>query len=69
MLRKGMLNFECDATIDRGTRSKEGLQGPGAAVTIFRPDRTVLGISTDYPYIKVLEPDAFSRHLNGTRKS
>lgn len=69
MLRKGMLNFECDATIDRGTRRKEGLQGHGAAVTIFRPDKTVLGISTDYPYVKVFKPEAFSRHLNGDRKS
>jgi len=69
MLRKGMLNFECDASIDRGTRKNEGLKGPGAAVTIFRPDRTVLGISTDYPYVKVFEPKAFSRHLKGARKS
>jgi UDP-2,3-diacylglucosamine pyrophosphatase LpxH len=69
MLRKGMLNFECDATIDAGTRRKEGLQGPGAAVTIFRPDKTVLGISTDYPYVKVFDPKAFSRHLKGARKS
>lgn len=69
MLRKGMLNFECDATMDRDTRRKEGLQGPGAAVTIFRPDKTVLGISTDYPYVKIFEPEAFSQHLKGARKS
>lgn len=56
MLRKGMVNFECDATIDRHTRQKEGLQGEGAAVTIFHPDRLVMGISTDYPRIKVFDP-------------
>jgi hypothetical protein len=61
MLRKGLLNFECDATIDRNTRRKEGLKGQGAAVTIFQPDRAVLGISTDYPYIKIFQPAALLR--------
>ncbi len=56
MLRKGMVNFECDATIDRNTRRKEGLTGCGAAVTIFHPDKLVMGISTDYPFIKVFDP-------------
>ncbi|MCU7906880.1 MAG: metallophosphoesterase [Candidatus Thiodiazotropha sp. (ex Epidulcina cf. delphinae)] len=56
MLRKGMVNFECDATIDRHTRIKEGLAGGGAAVTIFHPDRLVMGVSTDYPCIKVFDP-------------
>ena len=56
MLRKGMVNFECDATIDRHSREKEGLKGEGAAVTIFHPDRLVLGVSTDYPSIKVFDP-------------
>jgi hypothetical protein len=56
MLRKGMVNFECDTTLDRNTRAKEGLAGAGAAVTIFRPEGVVLGISSDYPYIKVFEP-------------
>jgi hypothetical protein len=61
MLRKGLLNFECDATIDRNTRRKEDLKGQGAAVTIFHPDRFVLGISTDYPYIKIFQPEALLR--------
>ncbi len=56
MLRKGMVNFECDASVDLNTRSRENLGGNGAAVTIFRPEGVVLGISTDYPYIKVFEP-------------
>ena len=56
MLRKGMVNFECDATIDRHSREKEGLQGEGAAVTIFHPDQLVMGVSTDYPNIKVFDP-------------
>lgn len=61
MLRKGMVNFECDATIDRHSRRKEGLAGEGAAVTIFHPDRLVMGISTDYPRIKVFDPTRFDK--------
>ncbi|MEJ2395372.1 MAG: metallophosphoesterase, partial [Candidatus Thiodiazotropha sp.] len=61
MLRKGIVNFECDATIDRHSREKEGLQGEGAAVTIFHPDRLVMGISTDYPRIKVFDPNSFEK--------
>jgi hypothetical protein len=59
MLRKGMINFECDATIDRNSREKERLNGEGAAVTIFHPDRLILGVSTDHPYIKVFDPHLF----------
>ena len=59
-LRKGIVNFECDATLDRNTRAKEGLEGQGAAVTIFRPEGLVMGISSDYPYIKVFEPALLS---------
>jgi hypothetical protein len=54
--RNGLLNFECDASVDRNTRRLEGLKLEGAAVTVFRPDGAVLGISTDYPYVKVFDP-------------
>jgi len=61
MLRNGIVNFECDTTLDdRNSRKKEGLKGPGAAVTIFRPEGLVMGVSTDYPHIKVFEPAAIS---------
>jgi hypothetical protein len=60
MLRKGMIHFECDATIDRNTRAKEGLKGKGAAVTIFHPKRLVMGVSTDYPQIKVFDQKVFT---------
>ena len=56
MLRNGIVNFECDTTLDRNSRKKEGLEGQGAAVTIFRPEGLVMGVSTDYPHIKVFEP-------------
>ena len=56
-IRKSIINFECDVTLDRHSRHKEGLQGKGAGVTIIRPDRKIIGISTDYPYAKVFDPD------------
>jgi len=52
VMREGILNFECDCSVDANTRRIEGFEGPGAAVTIFRPDGYVLGISADYEYIK-----------------
>jgi calcineurin-like phosphoesterase family protein len=56
MLRQGMVNFECDASVDRHTRKKENISDQhGAAVTIFQPTGRVLGISTDYPYIKLFQ--------------
>lgn len=56
-LREGILNFECDASLDYRTRQKEGLTGRGAAATLIKKDRSVLGVSVDYPYIKVFAPD------------
>lgn len=56
MLRRGLINFECDSTIDQHSRHKEGLTGSGAAVTVVHPDGYILGISTDFPYAKAFEP-------------
>jgi hypothetical protein len=56
MLRKGMINFECDTTLDRNSRKKEGLKGIGAAATVFTRQHQVLGISTDYPAVKLFDP-------------
>lgn len=63
MLRRGIINFECDITLDRGTRRSEGLTGLGAGVTIIHPDGRVVGISSDYPYAKVFEPAATLKAL------
>ena len=57
VVREGMLNFECDASVDCNTRKISGLAGPGAATVVFEPDGRVKGISTDYPFIKVFKPD------------
>jgi len=50
--REGMLNIECDASVDSNTRRIEGLEGCGGACTLFLPEGQMLGISTDYPYVK-----------------
>lgn len=55
LLRNGLLNFECDASVDRNTRLLEGLEGTGGAAVVIRPDGTLVGVSTDYPYVKVME--------------
>ena len=56
MLRKGMVNFQCDPTMDRNTRKKEGLKGQAAAATIFLPQGSAIGVSSDYPFIKLFAP-------------
>lgn len=55
-IRAGMLNFECDASVDCNTRIVEGLHGPGGAAVIFEPGGQVNAVSTDYPYIKRFHP-------------
>jgi hypothetical protein len=56
MLRQGMIHFECDTTMDRNSRAREGLRGYGAGVTIIDPAGRIVGISTDYPHAKVFDP-------------
>jgi len=56
MLRKGLFHFECDITMDRHSRKKEGLDGVGAGVTIVHPEGKIVGLSKDYPYAKVFDP-------------
>lgn len=54
--RKGLLHFECDASLDSHTRKNEKVRGRGAAVTIIEPKGRILGVSSDHPYIKVFDP-------------
>lgn len=61
MLRQGMIHIECDVTLDRNSRKKEGLNGYGAGVTIIRPEGQIIGISRDYPFAKIFEPESFIR--------
>ncbi|MGD2116805.1 MAG: hypothetical protein PVG66_00455 [Chromatiales bacterium] len=59
MLRQGMIHIESDITLDRNSRSKEGLDGYGAGVTIIQPEGRVIGISTDHAHAKVFEPENY----------
>jgi hypothetical protein len=56
VLRNGLVNFECDCSVDQNTRALESLDGAGGAATVFRPDGVVLGVSTDHPRVKVFDP-------------
>ena len=58
VFREGMLNIECDASVDINTREMEGLAGHGGAVTIFEPRGNLIAISADYPYAKVFDAAA-----------
>ncbi|MFC1774326.1 metallophosphoesterase [Pseudomonadota bacterium] len=64
VLRKDLVNFQCDTTMDSGSRVREGLKGAGAGVTIIRPEKLVLGISSDHEYIKVFEPSSLCTQEN-----
>lgn len=59
MLRKGMIHFEGDVTLDRNSRRKEGLTGHGMGVTIIHPQGHVMGVSNDHPHAKVFKPEHF----------
>jgi hypothetical protein len=56
IFRNGMLNFECDASVDCNTRTLEGVAGLGGAATVFSADGVAMGISTDHPSVKVFDP-------------
>jgi hypothetical protein len=56
MLRRGMVHVEGDTTMDRNSRTREGLRGYGIGVTIVHPAGRVVGISNDYPYAKIFKP-------------
>ena len=60
VLRKNLVNFQCDTTMDSGSRMREGLKGAGAGVTIIRPEKLIVGVSSDHEYIKVFEPSALN---------
>ena len=58
-LKQGLIHIECDVTIDRHSRQKEGLSDYGIGVTIIDPEKRIIGISSDYPYAKVFEPERY----------
>lgn len=56
-LRNGLLSFACDTALDIHTRTRLNLPTPGAAATLLLPQGMLLGISNDYPAIKVFTPE------------
>lgn len=63
MLRRGMIHFECDTTMDRNSRKKKGMRGFGSGVTIVQPAGCVLGISNDYPSAKSFVPSDYLQDM------
>lgn len=56
VIRHGLLNLECDCSMDDNTRVIEGLSGSGLAYTSFLNSGKVLARSSDHPKTKVFEP-------------
>lgn len=54
VLRAGILNFECDVSLDANTRAIEGLAGAGAGITAFLPSGIAEGHSVDHDAVKQL---------------
>lgn len=67
-MRRSMINFECDTSLDRLTRKKEKVRGRGASVTIIEPKGKILGVSSDYPHIKVFDPHMTLKELQTPHK-
>lgn len=66
-MQRGVLNVECDASVDRNTRRLAGLTGPGGASVVFEPSGLIRAISTDCPFIKELDAARVLRHGRGAR--
>jgi len=54
--KHGLLHLEADVTLDRHSRSSEGLDGIGTGATIIYPNGYIIGISRDYPHAKLFNP-------------
>ena len=55
VIKRGLLNFECDTSLDRDTRKVEGLQGFGASWLTIKPSGSIEAFSTDYPAVKKMK--------------
>lgn len=54
-LRKNLINFECDTTMDINSRKNEKIPGYGAGVMMISPEKVIVGISSDHKYKKVFD--------------
>ena len=57
LAKRGLLHLEADVTLDRASRSLEGLDGIGAGATLILPSGDVIGLSRDYPRAKHFAPE------------
>lgn len=57
LAKNGVLHLESDVTLDRASRSREGLSGIGAGATLILPSGDVIGLSRDYPRAKHFAPE------------
>ncbi len=64
LLREGLLDFECDCSVDINTRKLEGLSGLGGATLIFRPEGVAIAISADHPQAKVFDASRVFSNLH-----
>jgi len=55
-LKNGLIHIEADITLDAHSRKNEGLDGCGVGVTLIDKKRGVIGLSCDYPQVKVFNP-------------
>lgn len=62
-VKQGLLHIECDITLDRNSRIKEGLVGIGYGVTMIQPKGRIIGLSTDFSYAKVFQPKRFLKSV------
>lgn len=63
-IKKGILNFECDTSLDRATRKQEQLKGIGASWLTINPKGFITAYSTDYPAVKTFTPKKLGAAIN-----
>ncbi|MBU2318992.1 MAG: metallophosphoesterase, partial [Gammaproteobacteria bacterium] len=53
-IKKGLVHVEADITLDCHSRTAEGLKGHGIGATLIGKDTGIVGLSCDYPTVKVM---------------
>lgn len=61
-IRTDIIHIECDITLDRHSRRKEGLSGIGAGCTLVLPSEKIVGVSNDWEHVKLLDMAAGAVH-------
>lgn len=66
-IKNGLVHLEADVTLDANSRKLEGLAGPGIGATLISKKMGIVGISSDHPKIKVLQPKYLSTKLRSKK--